>query len=102
LLRAMRRAKDTKPAPDGLVAPGNVLGELIQSEAVAALYAALQELPEHYRDAVVLCDLEERSYEDAARLMNCPIGTIRSRLYRARALLAAKLKHLKATAEVAS
>jgi RNA polymerase sigma-70 factor (ECF subfamily) len=102
LLRAVRRAKSTEPTPDGLVAPGNILGELIQSQAVAALYAALQELPERYRDAVVLCDLEERSYEDTARLMNCPIGTIRSRLFRARALLAAKLKHLRASVEVAS
>jgi RNA polymerase sigma-70 factor, ECF subfamily len=46
---------------------------------------------------VVLCDLEERSYEDAARLMGCAVGTVRSRLHRARALLAARLRPLTAS-----
>jgi RNA polymerase sigma-70 factor (ECF subfamily) len=63
----------------------------------AALYATLRQLPEPYRDAVVLCDLEERSYEDAARLMGCAVGTVRSRLHRARALLAARLRPLTAS-----
>jgi len=70
----------------------DVLGGLIGDERAAALHKAVRELPDAYRDAVVLCDLEERSYEDAARLMECPIGTIRSRLHRARSMLAAKLK----------
>jgi RNA polymerase sigma-70 factor (ECF subfamily) len=45
-----------------------------------------------YREVVVLCDLEESSYEDAALVLECPIGTVRSRLNRARAMLAQKLK----------
>src|SRR6266702_3927228 len=49
-------------------------------------------LPPDFREAVVLCELEELSYEEAARLLDCPIGTIRSRLHRARALLLAKLE----------
>jgi DNA-directed RNA polymerase specialized sigma24 family protein len=69
----------------------DILGDLIKNETNQALYAALDELPDRYRDAVVLCDLEERNYDDAARLMGCPIGTVRSRLHRARALLAARL-----------
>jgi len=74
----------------------DLLTELIDDERTSALYGALAELPSGYRDAVVLCDLEERSYEEAARLMQCPTGTVRSRLHRARLLLAAKLTPLRA------
>jgi len=48
-------------------------------------------LPPIYREVVVLCDLEEASYEDASAALDCPMGTVRSRLSRARAMLAAKL-----------
>ncbi len=72
-------------------AEDDVLGTLIADEAASKLYAAIRELPERYREVVVLCDLDERSYDDAARLIGCPVGTVRSRLYRARRLLAAKL-----------
>ena len=57
--------------------------------------AAVLELPAEFREAVVLCELEELSYEEAARLSGCPIGTIRSRLHRGRALLMAKLEILR-------
>jgi len=79
----------------------DILGDLINAEALAALHAALRELPELYRDAVVLCDLEEKSYEESARVMGCPVGTVRSRLHRARGLLAAKLKRQMASSEMA-
>ena len=46
---------------------------------------------EHYREVVVLCDLEQRSYADAAVRLECPVGTVRSRLNRARGMLLAKL-----------
>lgn len=65
---------------------------LMQEEAAQALHAAVRELPLRYRDPIVLCDLEERSYEETARLLQVPIGTVRSRLSRGRALLAAKMK----------
>jgi RNA polymerase sigma-70 factor (ECF subfamily) len=78
----------------------DILGELIGDETTAALYRTLRELPERYRDAIILCDLEERSYEDVARLIGRPVGTVRSRLHRARALLSAKLKRLNAPSEV--
>jgi RNA polymerase sigma-70 factor, ECF subfamily len=71
---------------------GTVLETLIQDEAASALHAAVRELPLRYRDAIVLCDIEERSYEEAAGLMQCPVGTLRSRLHRGRTLLAAKMK----------
>jgi RNA polymerase sigma-70 factor (ECF subfamily) len=58
--------------------------------------SAVLELPVEFREAVVLCELEELSYEEAARLLECPVGTIRSRLHRGRALLLAKLEMLRA------
>jgi RNA polymerase sigma-70 factor (ECF subfamily) len=98
-LRMMQRVR-TISALDEFEFPAgrtDALADFIQGESVAALQTALQELPEHYRDVVVLCELEERSYEDTARLLGCPVGTVRSRLSRARALLSAKLKPAKAT-----
>ena len=56
---------------------------------------AVLNLPAEFREAVVLCELEEMSYEEAARMAGCPIGTIRSRLHRGRALLMAKLEMLR-------
>lgn len=52
-----------------------------------AIAAALAELPEPYREAVVLVDLEDQSYEAAAEVLEIPIGTVRSRLFRGRKLL---------------
>jgi RNA polymerase sigma-70 factor, ECF subfamily len=59
------------------------------------VWSAVLELPAEFREAVVLCELEERSYEEAAQLAGCPIGTIRSRLHRGRALLMARLEILR-------
>ena len=59
--------------------------------------AAVLELPAEFREAVALCLLEEMSYEEAAQLLECPVGTIRSRLHRGRALLLAKLEMLRDT-----
>jgi RNA polymerase sigma-70 factor (ECF subfamily) len=49
-------------------------------------------LPAHYREVVVLCELHELSYAEAAAALGCAVGTVRSRLHRARAMLAAKLR----------
>lgn len=57
-----------------------------------ALRKAILALPESYRAVTVLCDLEELSYADAAQRLGCAVGTIRSRLHRARAILEAKLR----------
>ena len=67
------------------------LGDLTRAEGIARLRKAVLSLPVHYREAVVLCDLEELSYADAADAIGCAIGTVRSRLSRGRVLLAAKL-----------
>lgn len=98
LVRVARRQSVPRETMAHTAEP-DVLDGLIRDETTAALYAALHDLPDRYRDAVVLCDLEERSYEDAARIMGCPVGTVRSRLHRARALLAAKLKPAPASSE---
>jgi RNA polymerase sigma-70 factor, ECF subfamily len=61
-------------------------------EAMQRLKRAIGTLPENYREALVLCDLQEMSYEEAAASLECPVGTVRSRLHRARALLTEKLR----------
>jgi RNA polymerase sigma-70 factor (ECF subfamily) len=67
--------------------------DLMRQEGIEELRRAVLALPKRYREVVVLCDLEEVDYLEAARLLNCPIGTVRSRLHRARALLLEKLRH---------
>ncbi|HET6929158.1 MAG TPA: RNA polymerase sigma factor [Candidatus Acidoferrum sp.] len=57
--------------------------------------SAVLSLPPEFRETVVLCELEEMSYEQAAQVLECPIGTVRSRLHRGRALLLAKLEMLR-------
>ena len=61
-------------------------------ETVGRVRQAIATLPENYREVVVLCELEEMSYEEAAVALDCPLGTVRSRLHRARALLLEKLR----------
>jgi RNA polymerase sigma-70 factor (ECF subfamily) len=65
--------------------------DLTNREGLEALRRAVSALPRRYREVVVLCDLEEMDYADAASVLGCPIGTVRSRLHRARGLLLEKL-----------
>jgi RNA polymerase sigma-70 factor (ECF subfamily) len=65
--------------------------DLTRREGIDALRRAVYALPRRYREVVVLCDLEEVDYADAAVALGCPIGTVRSRLHRARGLLLEKL-----------
>ena len=74
----------------------DVLAALSHRERVDAVRAAVQSLPPAYREVVALCDLEELEYASAAQVIGCPIGTVRSRLHRARALLMSKLASLRA------
>jgi RNA polymerase sigma-70 factor, ECF subfamily len=68
------------------------LAGLLRAERIEGLRRAVHALPLPYREAVVACDLEEMSYGDAAAALGCPVGTVRSRLHRARAMLATRLE----------
>jgi len=59
---------------------------------IASVRQAVLTLPEHYREVVVLCALHEMSYAEAAGVLGCAVGTVRSRLHRARGLLAERLR----------
>jgi RNA polymerase sigma-70 factor, ECF subfamily len=61
-------------------------------EIAELLREAILTLPDHYREPVTLCDLEGKSYSEAAVLLDCPVGTVRSRLNRARSMLLDKLR----------
>jgi RNA polymerase sigma-70 factor (ECF subfamily) len=72
----------------------DTLGDLTRAERIEILRRAILTLPLRYREPVVLCDLHEVSYVDAAAAIGCAVGTVRSRLHRGRALLAAKMSAL--------
>jgi len=79
----LREVRDTGPTPED---------RALSSEVDRRVQAALKDLPEDFRLAVVLCDLEGLSYEEIAQIARCPVGTVRSRIHRGRALLAQKLR----------
>ena len=72
---------------------------LASKEIAATVNAAIESLSEDLRQAVVLREIEGLSYEEIADVMNCPIGTVRSRIFRAREAIAAKLRPLLGTRE---
>lgn len=74
------------------VAEQDVFDELARAERLETLRRAVLALPPAYREVVVLCDLHERDYAEAASILGCAIGTVRSRLHRARALLSEKMR----------
>jgi RNA polymerase sigma-70 factor (ECF subfamily) len=80
---------DARDEPPIVADPGEGLD---RRRRVVRLRRALGCLPVAYREAVVLCDLQELTYEEAAAAAGCAIGTVRSRLHRGRALLAKTLK----------
>jgi RNA polymerase sigma-70 factor (ECF subfamily) len=70
----------------------DVLEDLTRRESIEHVRCAVLSLPPVYREVVVLCDLQDASYEEAAAALDCPVGTVRSRLNRARSMLARKLR----------
>lgn len=94
---ALRPADDD----DETYRPGNELTTdetpdtvLAAKEIAATVNAAMEALPEELRQAVTLREIEGLSYEEIAEVMNCPIGTVRSRIFRAREAISAKVKPL--------
>ena len=73
------------------VSADDPLGEMARNERIDTTRRAVLALPGSYREVVVLCDLQELSYAEAATALGCAVGTVRSRLHRGRALLAEKL-----------
>ena len=69
-----------------------ILEGLERAQITEMLREAILTLPDHYREPVTLCDLEGKSYGEAAALLECPVGTVRSRLNRARSILLDKLR----------
>src|SRR6266550_3687114 len=102
LLRRLQRERFYAPIEDEsdneaatrepFLTTGGPLEELSRIETINAVRTAVLALPERYREVVVLCDLQEMSYVEAAEVLSCAVGTIRSRLHRARALLIDKLR----------
>ncbi|MCW5666881.1 MAG: RNA polymerase sigma factor RpoE [Piscinibacter sp.] len=72
---------------------------LASKEIAAAVNAAIEALSDDLRQAITLREIEGLSYEEIAELMNCPIGTVRSRIFRAREAIAARLRPLLDTRE---
>ena len=70
----------------------DLLDDLTRRETIERVRRAVISLPPSYREVIVLCDLENASYEEAAAALDCPIGTVRSRLSRGRVMLAQKLE----------
>jgi RNA polymerase sigma-70 factor (ECF subfamily) len=99
--RLRRRAvRTTQPLPDDLEhLPGAVIADpndaMERRETQLAITAALAELPDDQRDAVMLVDVEGWSIEDAAAQLGCPPGTVKSRCFRGRAKLAKRLAYLR-------
>ncbi len=85
-------SQDEEMAECGLREPGGPLVDLAKTELIAGVRQAVLALPQHYREAVVLCDLHEMSYAETAEVLGCAVGTIRSRLHRARAMLVDRLR----------
>jgi RNA polymerase sigma-70 factor, ECF subfamily len=99
VLRNLERGRGDVPlesetdeaSPRELAVIDDPLAGLTRHESIEALRRAVQALPRRYREVVVMCDLEELDYAEAAVALGCPIGTVRSRMHRARALLLEKL-----------
>lgn len=86
----LRRIEKTAEIED-YAGPEDILDDLTRRETIENVRRAVLSLPPVYREAVVLCDLQDTSYEEAAEVLDCPIGTVRSRLNRGRSMLAQKL-----------
>ena len=90
VLRRLEKERPTETIED-CAGEVDLLGDLTRRETIEQVRRAVVSLPPVYREAVVLCDLQDVSYQDAAVALDCPVGTVRSRLNRGRAMLGKKL-----------
>ncbi|MGH9971756.1 MAG: RNA polymerase sigma factor [Pyrinomonadaceae bacterium] len=89
---SMEGSDDEVAANQAPLATAGPLENLSRTEEIESVRKAVLALPERYREVVVLCDLQELSYVEAAEVLGCAVGTVRSRLHRGRALLILKLR----------
>ena len=87
-----RSADAEEITPAVMIAEGDPLTELTRGEMIRELRDLILSMPPRYREVIALCDLHEMSYVEAAAVIGCAVGTVRSRLHRARALLLEKLR----------
>src|SRR5688572_30242605 len=101
VLRSLRRERpyvplleDLEDGPAGMpfTVEGGPLDDCTRNEVIKLVRQAVLSLPERYREVVVLCDFQELSCAETAAALECPIGTINSRLHRGHALLLKKLR----------
>jgi RNA polymerase sigma-70 factor (ECF subfamily) len=76
---------------DSSVATSTLEEQVFEQALDDEVTTAIDRLPDEFRTVVILCDIEGFTYEEIAEFVDCPIGTVRSRLHRARKLLAASL-----------
>jgi RNA polymerase sigma-70 factor (ECF subfamily) len=97
LERVVLDGPDADPLADGWVSAASMRAlrdpenQALRSIVAEEIHRALAELPEEFRLAVVLSDVEELSYKEIAEVMDCPVGTVMSRLHRGRRLLQKRL-----------
>jgi RNA polymerase sigma-70 factor (ECF subfamily) len=99
--RASAELGDTENSDDALVLRDVATPDavLLSKQVGEAVNRAIERLPEDLRTAIVLRELEGMSYDEIAHAMNCPVGTVRSRIFRAREAIAAELRPLLGTRE---
>ena len=93
-LKSVDDDDETSRRENELTSESTPESELAAREIAAAVNAAMEALPEDLRQAVTLREIEGLSYEEIAEAMNCPIGTVRSRIFRAREAISARVKPL--------
>jgi len=99
-LASSREDEDETSRVENELSDGETPDALLASkEIAAAVNASIEALSEDLRQAVTLREIEGLSYEEIAQVMNCPIGTVRSRIFRAREAIAARLRPLLDTRE---
>ena len=98
--RASRDEDDETYRTENELSDGETPEALLASKEIAnTVNAAIEALSDDLRQAITLREIEGLSYEEIAELMNCPIGTVRSRIFRAREAIATRLRPLLNTRE---
>jgi RNA polymerase sigma-70 factor, ECF subfamily len=92
-VQLIEESDEGEPVPVAqLISGDDPLGDCARNEANRLVRQAVLALPPRYREVIVLCDFQEMSYAEAAQALDCPVGTVNSRLHRGHALLLKKLR----------